>query len=100
MIYRHPDNKAIKIEKFSVNIHNVFQCFSSKKLNFCVVGDFNINLMQHNLNNSIRKYANYSLSCSTKCNIVKPPTRITAHTKTLLDHIKVNSEQINVNGNC
>ena len=29
--------------------------------------------------------------------IINQPTRITAYTKTLLDHIYVNSEQINVN---
>ena len=37
VIHRHPENKAINIEKFSVNIHNLFQAFNSKKLNFCVV---------------------------------------------------------------
>ena len=95
-IYRHSYNKAINIEKFSVNIHNLFQAFNSKKLSFCVVGDFNINLMQYTLNNSVRKYANCLLSCSTKC-IINQPTRITAHTKTLLNHIYVISEQINVN---
>ena len=85
------------IEKFSVNIHNFFQAFNLKNLNFCVVGDFNINLMQYTLNNSVRKYAHCLLSCSTKC-IINQSTRITAHTKTLLDHIYVNSKQINVNG--
>ena len=53
--------------------------------------------MQYTFNNSVRKYANCLLSCSTKC-IINQPTRITAHAKTLLDHIYVNSEQINVNG--
>ena len=28
VIYRHPDNKAINIEKFSVNIQNLFQAFN------------------------------------------------------------------------
>ena len=50
LIYRHPDNKAINIEKFSVNIHKLFQSFNSKKFNFCVVGDFNISLMQYLFN--------------------------------------------------
>ena len=53
--------------------------------------------MQYTFNNSVRKYANCLLSCSTKC-IINQPTRITAHAETLLDHIYVNSEQINVNG--
>ena len=94
-MYRHPDNKAINIEKFSVNILNLFQSFNSKKLNFCVVGDFNINLMQYTLNNSVRKYSYCLFSYSTKC-IINQPTLITAQTKTLLDHIYVKCKQINV----
>ena len=81
--YRHPDNKAINIEKFSVNIRNLFQSFNLKKFNFCVVGDFNINLMQYTLNSSVKKSANCLLSCFTKC-IINQPTRITAHTKLFL----------------
>ena len=95
MIYRHPDNKAINIEKFSVNIHNLFQAFNSKKLNFCVVGDFNINLMQYTLNNFVR---NIPTACLVVLLIINQPTRISAHTKILLDHIYVNSKQINVKG--
>ena len=67
VMYRHSDNKAINIKKFSVNIYNLFQPFNSKKLNFCVVGVCNINLMQYTLNDSVRKYANCLLSCSAKC---------------------------------
>ena len=97
MIYRHPDNKAINIEKFLVNIYIGFQSFNSKKLNLCVVGDFNINLMQYTLNNSVRKYANCFIIYSTKC-IINQPTRKIAQTKTFLNPIYVNSEQINLGG--
>ena len=53
--------------------------------------------MQYTLNNSERKYDNCFLSCSTKC-IINQPTRIIVQTKTLFDHICVNSEQINASG--
>ena len=94
MVYGHLDNKALNIEKFSVIIHNLFQSFNLKKLNFSVVDDFNINLMQYSLNNSVRKYANSLLSFFTKCII----NRIASQTKTLLNHTYINSKQINISG--
>ena len=45
--------------------------------------------MQINGNHNFRKYVNNILSTSTKC-AIDLPTRITDHSKTLLDHIYVN----------
>ena len=52
-------------------------------------GNYNIDLMQINGNQNFRKYVNNILTTSTKC-AIDFPTRITDHSKTLLDHIYVN----------
>ena len=45
--------------------------------------------MQINVNQNYRKYVNSILSTTTKC-AIDLPTRITDHSKTMLDHIYVN----------
>ena len=56
----------------------------------------NITILE-NTQRITRKYADNLLSCSVKC-VIDQPTRVTAHSKTLLDHIYVNSRQQNVSG--
>ena len=56
---------------------------------FYAVGDYNIDLMQININQNFRKYVNEILSSTTKCTI-DLSTRFTDHSRTLLDHIYVN----------
>ena len=51
-----------------------------------------IDLMQINVNRNYRKYVNSILSTTTKC-AIDLPTRITDHSKTLLDHNYVNDSK-------
>ena len=52
------------------------------------VGDYNIDLMRVNASNSVKNYEHYMINSSCKC-VIDLPTRITPHSKTLLDHIHV-----------
>ena len=73
-------------------LRDIFAELRSSNTVFYAVGDYNIDLMQFNVNQNFRKYANNILNTSTKCAIVLP-TRITDHSKTLLDHIYVNDHK-------
>ena len=76
-------------ESFSTNLCDIFADFRESNTAFYAVGDYNIDLMQINGNHNFRKYVNNILSTSTK-GAIDLPTRITDHSKTLLDHIYVN----------
>ena len=58
-------------------------------MEFYLVGDFNIDLLQFHSNQIIKTYADNLLGYSVKCCINKP-TRISITTKLLLDHIYTN----------
>ena len=62
---------------------------SNKKMEFYLVDDFNINLLQSHSNRIVKTYADNLLGYSVKCCINKP-TRISVSTKSLLDHIYTN----------
>ena len=58
-------------------------------MEFYLVGDFNIDLLQSHCNQIIKTYADNLLGYSVKCYINKP-TRISLSTKLFLDHIYTN----------
>ena len=58
-------------------------------MEFYLLGEFNINLLQSHCNQIIKTYADNLLSYSVKCCINKP-TRISVSRKSLLDHIYTN----------
>ena len=86
-----------ELDTFSKSVYDTLHNLNLKKTNFCILGDFNIDLSRIREYNNTRKYADNLLSCSVKC-VIDQPTRVTAHSKTLLDHIYVNSRQQNVSG--
>ena len=89
VIYRHPTTLVNDYENFSTNLCDIFADLRDSNTTFYAVGDYNIDLMQINCNHNFRKYVNNILTTSTKC-AIDLPTRITDHSKTLLDHIYVN----------
>ena len=89
VIYRHPTTLVNDYESFSTNLCDIFADLRDSNTAFYAVGDYNIDLMQINGNHNFRKYVNNILSTSTKC-AIDLPTRITDHSKTVLDHIYVN----------
>ena len=89
VIYRHPTTLVNDYESFSTNLFDIFADLRDSNTAFYAVGNYNIDLMQINGNQNFRKYVNNILTTSTKC-AIDFPTRITDHSKTLLDHIYVN----------
>ena len=87
--YRHPTTLAEDYENFSTNLGQIFQQLIDKKYPFFSLGDYNIDLMKIKTNNSVRKYVNSMLSLPCKC-AIDLPTRVTDHSKTLIDHIYFN----------
>ena len=90
VVYRHPGYIVNQIELFTKAIEKNFLNMSNKKMEFYLVGDFNIDLLQFQFNQIIKTYADNLLGYSVKCCINKP-TRISATTKSLLDHIYTNN---------
>ena len=58
-------------------------------MKFYLMGEFNIDLLQFHCNQIMKTYADNLPGYSVKCCINKP-TRISATTKSLLDHIYTN----------
>ena len=85
-IYKHP---GLSISEFvndylSPLLHKV----SKENKRIILLGDFNINLLEYDLNNNVKSFIDTLLS-----NFVMPtislPTRITTHSETLIDNIIV-----------
>ena len=89
VIYRHPTTLVNDYECFTTNLCDIFTELCANNTAFYAVGDYNIDLMQINVNQNYQKYVNSNLSTTTKC-AIDLPTRITDHSKTLLDDIYVN----------
>ena len=87
--YRHPTTLVNDYECFTTNLCDIFAELRASNTVFYTVGDYNIDLMQINVNQNFRKYVNDILSTSIKC-AIDLPTRVTDHLRTLLDHVYVN----------
>ena len=92
VVYRHPTNVTSDYEEFSARLYDIFSRLNSKHCPFYAVGDYNIDLTAVQSNNNVRKYVNNMISSPCKC-AIDLPTRITDHSKTLLDHIYVNDNK-------
>ena len=98
VIYRHPTCSMADFDIFSKSIcDDTFHNLNLKKTNFCILGDLKIDLLRIREHNNTRKYANNLLRGLVKC-VIDQPTRVPAHSKTLLDHIYITSRQQNVSG--
>ena len=88
VIYRHPSYLINDYELFSSSLCDIFCQFNAEKIPFYAVGHYNIDLMRVNASNSVKNHVHYMINSSRKC-VIDLPTRITPHSKTLLDHIYV-----------
>ena len=89
IIYQHPTTLVNDHECFTTNLCDIFAELRASNMVFYTVGDYNIDLMQINVNQNFRKYVNDILSTSTKC-AIDHPTRVTDHSRAFLDHVYVN----------
>ena len=76
VIYRHPTTLVNDYEFFPTNLCDIFAELRASNTVFYTVGDYNIDLMQINVNQNFRKYVNNILSTSIKC-AIDLPTRVT-----------------------
>ena len=93
VVYRHPIYRSEEIEKFSEALTNNLRQINLSTSNFFILGNFNLDLLKVDNNNSIRKYVNDLISCSCKC-VIDKPTRIYKNSTTLLDHIHTNEPSL------
>ena len=69
------------MEKFG---DTLFKLNQSKK-KFCIMGDFNINLLKQHTNSAIGSYHNLLNSYNCLCSVYKP-TRVTTKSASFVDH--------------
>ena len=90
-MYRHPDDSATAIDKFNEDFNELLVLLNNTKCPFYCLGDFNVNLLNVSNKDAVRKYAYMLLSCNSRC-LIDVPTRVTATSRTLLDHIYTNDK--------
>ena len=76
VVYRHSARIIEHISMFTSELSNALHSLNLQKLEFCIVGDFNIYLLQLEENHPVRIHADSLISCSVKCNINKATTTV------------------------
>ena len=71
-------------------LRNIFHELNSKKSEFYVLGDFNIDQIKIKSNNRIKTYADDLIGSAVEC-LINQPTRVCKNSKSLLDHIYSNN---------
>ena len=92
VVYRHPTNSSCDCEKFSENLFKTFYELNLEKFLFYVLGNFIIDLNKVGKSNFVTKHVYSIIRSSCKC-VTDLSTRITDHSKTLIDHIYVNNSK-------
>ena len=85
-IYRHP--KA-SIEIFTHQLNELLKHLNQNKYQFYILRDINIDFLQYLNHQPTEKYLDM-LHINYTAPLITKPTRITNHTKTLIDHIYTN----------
>ena len=91
-IYRHPN---FPISQFNETVlQPLLDKLEYENKNIVLLGDFNINLLQYETHSHVREFVDkmYSVSLIPK---ILAPTRLTCHTKTLIDNIFTNVQDEN-----
>ena len=92
VVYRHPDQNVVSIDRFGDEFNELFLSLNCEKKEFYCVGDFNVDLMKITNKHAIRRYANMLLSCNCRC-LIDVPTRVNSSSNTFIDHIYTNSKK-------
>ena len=69
VVYRHPVQTVEQIDLFSRALTNIFHELNSKKSEFYLLEDFNIDLTKIKSNNCIKTYADDLIGSAVKCPI-------------------------------
>ena len=86
-IYRHPKSNFID---FQTSFVNTIELLNALSATYYIAGDINIDLSKSDNNANIADYVNtlHSMGCFQ---VIMSPTRITANSSSLLDHIYTNN---------
>ena len=86
-IYKHP---SMNLADFNSNyLNNLLEKISKEQKFVFLLGDFNINLMNYNVHNPANQFLD-SLASNSFLPYILQPTRITSHSKTLINNIFTN----------
>ena len=91
-IYRHPKSK---LDTFTEELEELLRKLNQGKYDIYLLGDFNINFLKYDSHQPTEKYLDMLYSNNITPVITKP-TRLTDHTKTLIDHIYTNEPISNI----
>ena len=84
--YRHPDTDA---DKFIEYLESTLSKLDKNKI-ICIMGDFNINLLNYESHRDTNKFINFMVSHCLLPHILQP-TRVTDHSATVIDNIFTNA---------
>ena len=87
VIYRHP---KMDCSEFNILYSNLLEKISQEKKQAFIMGDFNIDLLKHESHEETQNFIQNNLSHFFKPLITRP-TRITPHSKTLIDNVFTNT---------
>ena len=83
-IYKHP---SMDLNHFNTNyLHNLLDKVSKEQKSVFLLGDFNVNLLNYNDHNPTNEFLD-SLASNSFVPYILQPTRLTSHSKTLIDNI-------------
>ena len=93
--YRHPDTDA---RKFTVYLESILSKIDKNKT-ICIMGDFNINLLNYESHSNTNEFINSMVSHHLLPHILQP-TRVTDHSATIIDNIFTNATEYDtISGN-
>ena len=84
--YRHPSST---IDSFSEYLQEILSIPTAPNKQVFILGDFNINLLNHNSSTPITNYVNFLFSKQFLPHIIHP-SRVSGHSSTLIDNIFTN----------
>ena len=95
-IYKHPNMEVLE---FNNHLSQMLEKVSKEQKHIFLLGDFNINLLNYNIHQSTNDFLD-SLASNSIIPYILQPTRLTSHSKTLIDNIfsKILSSEI-ISGN-
>ena len=82
-VYKHPNTDVLD---FNYLINQLFDKISKEQKQIFLLGDFNINLLNYNEHQPTNEFLD-SLASNSIIPYILQPTRLTTHSKTLIDNI-------------
>ena len=87
-VYKHP---SANLNEFHSEMESIMKQFNDNKKQVFILGDINIDLLKYNIHTPTEDYVDMVFS-NNFLPLITKPTRITDHSKTLIDHIYMNTQ--------